>query len=35
MRELLGSEMRLMYDDLDIEKPDWGRLQANRKGRGS
>jgi arylsulfatase A-like enzyme len=35
MRELLGSEMRLMYDDLNIEKPDWGRLQANRKGRGS
>lgn len=35
MRAALIKEMLLTHDDLDIDKPDWGRTAAKRKGRGS
>lgn len=35
LRNRLKAEMQRTHDDLDIDKPDWGRLQAGRKGRGS
>lgn len=35
MKKRLQEEMFLTHDDLDITKPDWGRTEAARKGRGS
>jgi hypothetical protein len=35
MRVNLRNEMTRAQDDLDIEKADWGRRSAGRKGRGS
>ena len=35
LRAALKKEMKLTHDDLDLDKPDWGRTAAKRKGRGS
>lgn len=35
LRAALKKEMKLTYDDLDLDKPDWGRTAAQRRPRGS